>query len=216
MTWLLWREYRLNRWILVTGSVLFLSAYLIDFIFAGIGSWDFFGAWLLSCIFAYVTVSLLAGHAFAGERTDRSAEFIAYLPLGRWRIVASKLLLFLITFAVISGVVVWTASLITIPVGLEHYVDLRGFFVAMLIIYGVGWMFSSFLSSPTYATLCGFCSLVLTSAIVMTVTSYLGFPVTMDKEAHEIASRWMAITGVPLAVACFCIGSWNYVCRREP
>ena len=69
MTWLLWREYRLNRWILVTGSALILLAYLIDFIFADNDSWDFLGAWLLSCIFAYLTVALLAGNAIAGERT---------------------------------------------------------------------------------------------------------------------------------------------------
>lgn len=213
MNWLLWREYRLNRWILVAGIVAIVLSYVIDFI----NSWDFMGAWLLCCIFANVTVALLAGNAIAGERTDRSAEFIAYLPLGRWRIVASKLLLFLITFAGFIGVALWIANQVSIPAEIEHHVDLRGFAIGLIIIYGVGWMFSSVLPSPTYATLCGFCSVVLVSAGVVTIASYLGVPVKdmLNKESHEITIRWSAVTGVPLAVVCFCIGSWNYV-RRDP
>ena len=217
MKWLLWREYRINRWILVTGSALILLSYLTEVIVNDSDSSDLFGAWLLGCISAYLTVALLAGNAIAGERADRSAEFIAYLPLGRLHIVASKLLLFLITFAVIGGVAAWTANQVVMPVGLEHHVDVRGFVIAILIIYGVGWMFSSLLSSPTYATLCAFCSLVLVSAGVMIVANYLGVPVTdmANKEAHEIAIRSTAMTGLPVAAICFSIGTWNFVRRCE-
>lgn len=217
MKWLLWREYRQNRPILVTGGVLILLPYFLAVVLQ-YDSLDLSGVWVLITISGYVTIALLAGNAMAGERADRSAEFIAYLPLGRLRVVASKLLLFLITFAIICGFTAWVAEQVTLPVEMAHHIDLRGFVIAMLIIYGVGWMFTSFLSSPTYATLLAFCSLILVSAGVVIVTNYLGVPITdmADKEAHESAIRWSAMTGLPLAVTCFSIGTWNSFRRREP
>lgn len=175
MKWLLWREYRLNRCILATGIVLILLPYLLAVILQ-YDSLKLSGVWFLITGSGYVTVALLAGNAIAGERADRSAEFIAYLPLGRWRIVASKLVLFLITFAVICSFTAWVAEQVTPPAEVAHIIDLRGFVIALLIIYGVGWMFTSFLSSPTYASLVAFCSLVLVSAGVVTVAGYVGVP----------------------------------------
>ena len=70
MKWLLWREYRLNRWILVTGSVLIVLSYLIEVLFADNDSWRFFGAWHLICISGYVVVALMAGNAIAGWRAN--------------------------------------------------------------------------------------------------------------------------------------------------
>lgn len=156
MNWLLWREYRLNRWILVTGGVLILLPLVIAAVFEYDRSTDFFGAWVVSSLFAYLTVVLLAGHAMAAERTDRSAEFIAYLPSGCWQRLASELILFLITFAAIWGVIFWGAKQLTLPMEIAHIVDLRGFVITILTIYGMGWLFTSFLSSATYASLFAF------------------------------------------------------------
>ena len=100
---------------------------------------------------------------------------------------------------------------------MAHLIDLRGFVIAMFIIYGVGWLFTSLLSSPTYASLAAFCSLVLVAAGVLAIAAYLGVPMDMSsKDGHEITQGRIAITGLPLAAACFSLGTWNYVqnCER--
>ena len=100
MNWLLWREYRRNRWILIAGATGVLLPYIIAVIFDANRSSGFVCAFVLSCVFSQMTVALLAGNAVAGERADRSAEFIAYLPWRRSSTFASKL-----PFPVITGVV---------------------------------------------------------------------------------------------------------------
>ena len=91
---LLWREYRLNRWILVSGGVAILLSYAIaalSLLFDVDRASAFFVAYVASSIFSAMMLTLLGGNAIAGERTDRSAEFMAYLPFGRRRMLASKL-----------------------------------------------------------------------------------------------------------------------------
>ena len=110
MIWLLWREYRRNRWILAAGAMLLLLPSLNAL---RAGSADIRLALFVGyCFFCSLTVALLAGNAIAGERADRSAEFIAYLPPGRWRLLASKLFLSLIRVTVICGV-----YLLSLPAG---------------------------------------------------------------------------------------------------
>ena len=90
MNWLLWREYRRNRWILAAGAAGVVLPYIIAVMFDVNRSSGFIGAFFLSCVFSQMTVALLGGNAVAGERADRSAEFIAYLPLRRSSTFASK------------------------------------------------------------------------------------------------------------------------------
>ena len=80
MSWLLWREYRRNRWILAAGAAGVLLPIIIAVVFDLNRSSGFIGAFFLSCVFSQMTVALLAGNAVAGERSDRSAEFIACAP----------------------------------------------------------------------------------------------------------------------------------------
>jgi len=213
MTWLLWREYRLNRWILLTGAVLILLPYAYAVLLDVDRSFHFFGAWVSSTGSAYLTVALLAGNAIAGEQVDRSAEFIAYLPLERWRLVASKLLLFLIAFALIWAPIFWGATQITLPVEMAHLVDVRGFTICVLFFYGVGWLFTSILSSPVYA-----CAMTLvTSALLyggaVGIAVICGFQADLlnDKDAHETVRFWCAMIMLPVAIICFGIGTWNYL-----
>ena len=101
MNWIIWREYRLNRLILITGVFLLLLPYLVALIAL---LWPkapaltaphvtklFVGAAFYSLALSQVAVALLGGNAIAGERADRSAEFIAYLPLPRKRLLGAKL-----------------------------------------------------------------------------------------------------------------------------
>ena len=108
MNSLLWREYRLNRWILVFCAAAILVSYLLGFLLNhyALDDGDDIGA-AATFMLSLLTVALLAGNAIAGERADRSAEFIAYLPLRRSSTLASKLFLHLIAIVVLSAVNLW-------------------------------------------------------------------------------------------------------------
>lgn len=187
MKWLLWREYRLNRLILVSGAVILLLPYL-----AVLGIWLWmlayihitagrslpfpephgimprllFGAAAYSLALSQLTLALLGGNAMAGERADRSAEFMAYLPVSRSKRVAAKLIL-----AGCAAVAIWGFSFAMASLILgassdlrtrafdRHAIEAAVVFATYAAItgatfFGVGWLISSFQSSPTFAA-CG-------------------------------------------------------------
>ena len=231
MNWLLWREYRLNRLILITGAVLLLLPYLIlgiEVLFEGANSSkEFEGAFSLNVMFAWLTVSLLAGNSIAGERADRSAEFIAYLPLPRWRMLVSKLLLLLITTAAIGSVNLLAGLIFVGPVELftERFQEVSSlavfFAVNFIVIYGVGWLFSSLQSSPVFASVAGFIAFML---IIGCAWGVAGLAIGESSKYDPIPLEPMvehafllnAMIGIPVAIVCFCIGTFCYLRGSEP
>ena len=116
MKWLLWKDYRQNRPVVV--MILFFL--VIPHLVALCGAcWMTFresserSPWtvcfgtssLLSLFVSQLLVAVIGGNAFAGERADRSAEFLVSLPVTRGRIVASKVL-----FAVTIIATVWLVN----------------------------------------------------------------------------------------------------------
>ena len=210
MNWLLWREYRRNRWILAMGAVTLLLPSLLVFLSDERESVLRLAYFVAYCTFTPGTVALLASHTMAGERADRSAEFIAYLPLGRWRILASKLVLPLFAIVVIS-----TVYLLGLPSGLAHFVDLFSLVITLLLIFGVCWLVSSFQSSTVIAFVSGAAAPVLI-VVYMLVRSNLG-PSFHEMTPKDIVafSLWYAAICLPVAVVCFGIGTWNFLRQRE-
>jgi ABC-type transport system involved in multi-copper enzyme maturation permease subunit len=221
MNWLLWREYRLNRWILAAGAVLILVPYVIAAIFESDQyEFFFFGVWIFSSGSAYLTISLLAGNALAGERADRSAEFVAYLPLQRGRVLASKLILALITFVVIWGVSLWGFDQVRVPAEMAHNIDPRAQVINMLVVYCMGWLFTSFASSVTYASVSGFVAGMFLAASCQWGAIYWTYgkfvSPLLDRDVHELATSRGAMICLPVAACCFATGTWNYLRRAEP
>jgi ABC-type transport system involved in multi-copper enzyme maturation permease subunit len=210
MNWLLWREYRRNRWILAMGAVTLLLPSLLVFLSDERESVLRLAYFVAYCAFTPGTVGLLAAHAMAGERADRSAEFIAYLPLGRWRILASKLVLPLFAIVVIS-----TVYLLGLPSGLAHFVDLFSLVITLLVIFGVCWLVSSFQSSTVIAFVSGAAAPVLI-VVYMLVRSNVS-PSFHEMTPKDIVafSLWYAAICLPVAVVCFGIGTWNFLRQRE-
>ena len=62
---------------------------------------------MYSLALSQLTVALLGGNAIAGEAADCSAEFIAYLPLSRPRLLAGKL-----SLAFSAAVSIWGPNLL--------------------------------------------------------------------------------------------------------
>jgi ABC-type transport system involved in multi-copper enzyme maturation permease subunit len=231
MSWLLWREYRLNRVILAAGAVGLLTPYVIALLVVGIASMigerprDAFEiACIWSIVLSLATVAMLAGNAIAGERADRSAEFIAYLPLQRRRTLASKWLLFLITLAVVIGFNTLLAMIMYGPPKVARHVEpLQAFHWLswFMAIYSFCWFFSSLSSSPVLACSLGITTYFLLYGVALNIV-YVGLEESRDyvpglaENFEQQIYTWHAVIVVPIAIACYCIGIWLYLRRREP
>lgn len=120
MRWLLWKDYRHNRLIVIAALVLLLGPYLIGLsVLCGAKfiridthngqpvywklDWKdvLAGSCVYSLFISQFTLALVGGNAISGERVDRSSEFLLSLPIARKRILASKILLALVIAAVV-------------------------------------------------------------------------------------------------------------------
>jgi hypothetical protein len=109
-----------------------------------------------------ITGAVFGGVAFAAERRDRAAEFLAMLPVRRGRIALSKLLValaFTATVAAVHAAVVCVAVVMDarqreLPLDFMLRQTLVGFVYAacmFVLFFGLSWMLSLYLSSPAIA-----------------------------------------------------------------
>ena len=227
MNWVLWREYRLNRWILVLGAVSLVSPYVAALLFLWTGSlFDgvvpsgselFGGAVVFSFIASQLVLAILGGNSIAGERADRSAEFIAYLPVSRTQRLRAKW-----TVAVALLIVSWGVSSLVSGILMFRYPELVqypgrfwGYVLAALClaatslaVYGLCWLISSYTNNPALAVVGG----VMTPAIAILLA--------INTTVSESNILFWLITHaiVCLAVACLCLwtGTRHYLNRVEP
>ncbi len=239
MKWLIWREYRLNRLILIAGAVLMLLPYAFALV-AFLWPWDppprqpygveiFAGAAVYSLVLAQIIAALLGGNAMAGERSDRSAEFMAYLPSSRARRLGSKLCLaFLITafvwiahssvFLILYNLAPEFQKLHATPEDITAAWNFVSFTaITGLVFFGVSWLISSFQSSPTFAV---GGALVTPMLVLMGLLSLAWLNDAPSSERYLELDRFVgygyAIICSALAVVCFSIGTWYYLRRIEP
>ncbi len=229
---LLWKDYHVSRPILVFGTVLMLVPYLIVGI-AEFVSWRRYGGavdWphaLVGCAIAslglsVLTIAAIAGNAFAGERVDRSAEFLGALPVSHARIVASKLCvalaavvaLWLVNIAASYGLAPWLAC-VSQPEMMGNLPQMRAnafptLAVISVLTFGAGWLASALLSSAAISV-----GLALAAPAVLAVGLAL--------IAELFGLRWegavdaaYGIICVVLGLAALGAGSIYYVSRVEP
>jgi len=229
MKWLIWKEYRLNRLVLIVGAVLLVAPHAAALVLAlrGVGlqvrgglllqlSGNLMVSGLYGMLLSQLTLALLGGHAIACERADRSAEFLAYLPVARTRILAGKIALALVTVALI-----WIPNLLIVrwamaglpEQGPRFYADIWSAFWTLVITglaaFCVAWLLSSFLESPTFS-ICG--GLVTPWLVLMA----LAFLVWWFEWPEQVIFLGYSITCLVLGPACFAAGTWHYLRRVEP
>ncbi len=120
--------------------------------------WAIGGAAIASLIFVVALSAAFGGVAFAAERRDRTAEFLAMLPVSRGAMITSKLLVAvacLSTVLIINFFVVyWSTHWLTSRGlhGVEELMPLAGLVTGgTCAIFGVAWALSVFLRSPAIA-----------------------------------------------------------------
>jgi ABC-type transport system involved in multi-copper enzyme maturation permease subunit len=212
---LLWKDLYCARMILLLGLVLMAIPYLV--VFAG-GFFDNIWwseemVWIaahFSVILSLIVIPLLAGNAFAGERADQTAEFLASLPISRLLIVISKLLL-----ALGAGLVIWLVNISVI----RYLEQVEGgtsnetiliILTVMFIMFGAAWLCSSFSSDPPVATGIGLAAPILIGCIVYAAGTLLQI---------EIFKTWTGsfkVVGSIFAVLCFVAGTVYFLRRFEP
>ncbi len=119
----------------------------------------------ISLMASLIVVSMLAGGAFAAERSDRSDEFLALLPTARFMILGSKAVVVMVTTSVLwllnPYVIMRIASVFTVdstlPPGSGD--PTLGTVSAMAIsVLGTGWLGSILVANPASSLLIGLLS----------------------------------------------------------
>ena len=113
--------------------------------------------------------AVLGGMAIAGERRERSAEFIALLPVARWHIVLSKWLISLgitLVAAVTHTCVGWWFES---HWGWHELDEIQMWVCTCLAMFGIAWVLGSFLGSATLSSCTGI-GLTLAMMIVIEVS----------------------------------------------
>lgn len=234
MNWLIWKEYRLNRLILIVGAVLVVAPYAVALVLAWRGagpdasldgspvasrlSVNLVVAGVCALGLSQLTLALLGGNLIACERADRSAEFLAYLPISKSRILAGKAALTLATVAL-----VWVPNLLILlgttaglpdALRVDFYETARELLLTIavtgFVFFSVGWLMSSLLTSATFSICIGLITPYFVVLALAGLTYLLGYL------PEDVIGLWYRCTCLAIALACLVAGTWCYVRRVEP
>jgi hypothetical protein len=235
---LFWKDVRFNSQILWFGFILLVAPYAIGALWILFDRWPggpplpahvrwvrmLYGASYFALGAAQLTLVLLGGYTIAGERVDRSAEFVAGLPVSRAKILVSKALVGLLVVVVVWGLNLAVAGLLrwvaepaladtTITPSLRAVAPLL---TGGLFVFGVSWMVSCFLESPTFAVGAGIgAPFLFWLGIFLTDYLWPWLP-RHHQTAEQMVFVIYCIAGAVLGPLCFFIGSLYYLHRVEP
>jgi len=227
---LIWKDYRINRLLLIFGSVVCVGPWVIAIVrhlqlnLRGEGVWWGPEPWVstssISLGLSLFTLAMLGGNAIAPERADRSAEFLGYLPVSRWTILAGKSLIALTPAVAIWAVnlafLLWVAPRLADGVSAVEIVlrsEVREFFNVFgpvsILLFGSGWFWSAALRSHGLATGMSF----FTLAVV--VMGMLGIEYGLGVEGF-LTNKSIAIAFLIVGIGGYLVGCAYYLRRLEP
>jgi ABC-type transport system involved in multi-copper enzyme maturation permease subunit len=155
---------------------------------------------------AFVLIPFFAGNAVASERADRSAEFLAFLPIARGPSILSKAL---VAGAISAGMVAacWAATSV-INSEPSNLSGAQSFAMVStsLMMFGTAWGVSSFGRSPVFAAAAG---LVLPACWAL--TRWLA-----SEHGHSISLTAYSAVAFVSGCAAFVGGSIYCLRRVEP
>ena len=204
MKQLLWKDYRLNRPLLILFAAVWLALYLV-----GAGA-QFASGWpkmptahdWAGMLVSYGTsamyltfcfTGLLGGHAIACERGDRSAHFLAVLPPTKMQILTSKFIVAAGVTAVMWGWIVLSIYVIaprlsSVPVDFSGTLVEPGVAAVCVLTFGVGWLASACLEKTTIPIIVALVSPGAVTVVLLLVGVVLPYP----KSGYRIGRTWRA------------------------
>ena len=212
MSWLLWREYRRNRWILAAGAAGVLLPIIIAMVFNLNGSSGFIYPFFLSCVFSQMTVALLGANAVAGERSDRSDEFMR-----RSNTLASKQFFPVITVVAACIVYLWGGDQVALQSPMERIPSLVEFLSGLLVAYSFAWLLTSYLSSVAVVSCIGFVApLLLLLPLIVSVEIGDGPRLhEMGRKDYIALASLNAMICLAVAAVCFSVATWSHFRSSE-
>jgi len=228
MKWLIWKDYRVNRLVFITTLLLLVGPHVLAAILIWWGAEPpfhkaelFAASSVYSLAFLQLAFALLGGNSIAGERMDRSAEFLAYLPVSRGRILASKLLV-----AVAAVPLVWLPNLVVLglvcaatpgahlPPGAAILYGLGTIAVTGMTFFCAAWLFSCMLQSPTFSV----CAGLIVPFLVATGISWVAYLLKLWTllSFGTLSVGWYCGLCLAISVASFSTGTLYYLRRVEP
>ncbi len=236
---LLWKDYRQNVRMLIAVGVFVLMPYLIglaivlvaavrshlgsddgagrDLLYEFMGpnqTWvDVIGgASVFSLCVAALAASFIGGNAFAGERADRTAEFLAYLPIRRGPALVSKAILAVgvCTGMIIANIVI--GRICGLP--MRDNPSFTNFLVTLatsaLLMFGASWLCSTFLQTPAISAACGVFAPFLIAGTLL-LWDYLH-----GSDNAITTERWYSSIATVVGGGLFITGTLYYLRRVDP
>jgi ABC-type transport system involved in multi-copper enzyme maturation permease subunit len=178
-----------------------------------------------SCALWLVTIlgSVFGGAAFAQERRERSADFLAMMPTSRARIVLSKSIVGIGAVAIL-----WLIHFAVLMLALHTYAQRYGkagtlaaaglrepvleSIAAALMIFGIAWLMSTFLSSPSISAVVGLAAMLATMMTLRLIEHSMLLRDEMARIAPWLICGILGISGVIAFIA----GTIYYLLRVEP
>lgn len=223
---LLWKDFRLNRALIILGAAVLVGVLIVGAAIEISNTWPAMPSAKVTAdaltSYAHLAFSLtpfiaavLGGNAICCERAERSAHFLAYLPPTKFQILASKLVVGACALAVY-----WSVTLLLMRV-IAPWVDPAPFnFLYMatnpaasmagcVMTFGVGWLGSAWLEKPTFPVLSGLAS-PFALGLGMTTAAFVAGVSRFD------VLEWTSVTCCSLGAIAFVSGTAIYLRRVEP
>lgn len=221
---LLWKDMRVNGVLIAYALSVSIGVYAVMIGVNRIFEWQTGFPWqdwskllglaaTLSLVLELVTADLMGACAFASERADRTAEFMAYMPVSRGQIIRSKTLLILAVFAFVCALnisVLWCVDGRSSAEMAESMWKPIGVLAALsLCMFGGAWFVSSMSKSHGLSAAVGIFVPIGCAGVMLSWTKLMGW-------SENWLDRWIPITYAILGTAGYVGGVWYYLRRVEP
>ena len=235
---LVWREWRRSRTILFVALGIIVALLLLVFsqpqtppeaaggeirVVRSMAVVGYFASWIAAHASVFL-LPMIAANSLAGERADRSAEFIAPLPVMRSARLAAKVALLAAVAIAFFGPILAVLSLVEtdgrIDADFGHALGLLGMVATFtLLSTALAWLLAAWVESPVIAA-------VGAIAIPIAIPMFLFYVPTIAnrppfRDPSVFYSFWIDSAGMPqpltflLAAAFFAAGSTLYMRRLE-
>ena len=235
---LVWREWRRSRTILFVALGIIVALLLLVFsqpqtppeaaggeirVVRSMAVVGYFASWIAAHASVFL-LPMIAANSLAGERADRSAEFIAPLPVMRSARLAAKVALLAAVAIAFFGPILAVLSLVEtddrIDADFGHGLGLLGMVATFtLLSTALAWLLAAWVESPVIAA-------VGAIAIPIAIPMFLFYVPTIAnrppfRDPSVFYSFWIDSAGMPqpltflVAAAFFAAGSTLYMRRLE-
>jgi ABC-type transport system involved in multi-copper enzyme maturation permease subunit len=200
---LLWKDIRLNRYVLAMAvfvvdtpyltTVLFLSAFTGEPETNTSVSERLSIAFPFSLLFLALISAFIGGYPIAAEKSERTDRFLDYLPPTRLAIVSSKVLV-----AIGLLLLAWAIPALVYLAGIKHLAMTSGILryaiSASLILFGLAWLLSLYVRSSTLSGLAAIVGAIFLLIVVRRITFAL-FGSHVDNKVMMSIMLWASVAG---------------------